>query len=184
MDFKGFSLTLHVLGLALGAGGAYLADVLFLFSIRDRKITASEIKFMELGNFLVWAGLALLVISGSGLFAANMTKYLNDTKFEIKIALLIAIIINALILRFIHLPRIERHAGTHYPSSDEFVRKAPWLLLSGVVSVVSWTAVVFLGSVPTLQYSLLESLFIYFIIVLLSFVAVMGLKNRTLFQEY
>ncbi len=183
MEFQTFSTTLHLIGLALGAGGACLSGVLFFYSIADREITKVELKLMEWGNAVVWLGLALLVISGSGIFASNIEGYLHDNKFHIKMMILAALVINELIFKFGHLLRIKRHAGQHYPSSDEFVRKAPWLLLSGAVTFVSWAALIAMGTVKALQFSLLDTVFMYVIAVLLSFVAGMAVKNRIFFSE-
>jgi len=69
-----------------------------------------------------------------------------------------------------HLPRMHRHAGHHYPSSDEFTRKSKFLIASGVVSVTSWTFSIILGSLRIIPidfttafigYILFEIVFVY-----------------------
>ena len=54
----------HIIGVALGAGGATMSDVLFLTSIRDNMIDKSELKLLRMASKVVVFGLGLLIITG------------------------------------------------------------------------------------------------------------------------
>src|SRR3989344_6223322 len=133
MDFKLVYTIVHLIGVALGAGGAYMSDFIFMQSIKDRKITDTEYKFMSLGSRAVWTGLFLLIVSGIGLFSLDSETYLNSSKFQTKMAIVAILTLNGFYFVFAHIPLIKRHRDAHYPSSDEFRRKSVWMMFSGVV---------------------------------------------------
>src|SRR3990167_9338122 len=110
IDARGWFGLLHLLGIALGAGGAYMSDLMFLFSAKDRVFSASEIKFMKLGSRMVWAGLALLIVSGIALVIIRPEIFLKSEKFWAKITIVGIILINGIIFHLVHLPRMTRQA--------------------------------------------------------------------------
>jgi len=183
MDFNLIYTIGHLFGVAIGAGGAYLSDFMFMQSIRDRKISATEFKFMSLGSKFVWVGLGLLFVSGLGLFSTDPQTYLTSSKFQTKMAIVAILTINGLIFLLVHMPRIKRHQGSHYPSSDEFRRKAPWLLLSGVISVTSWTSAIILGGLRSIPYTFTQGLIGYLAVIVIGFVIALAIKNKLLFSK-
>jgi hypothetical protein len=56
-EFKIIWTILHLIGVAVGAGGAFAADYTFFQSVRDRKITKTEMSFIENSSKMVWLGL-------------------------------------------------------------------------------------------------------------------------------
>ena len=163
IDLKTVYTIVHILGVALGAGGAYVSDVLFLSSIKDEVISKVELRFLKIGSAFVWAGLILLVLSGIALFSTNPDGYLDSSKFLIKMFIVLVIFINGLIFHFTHLPRIGRHADHHLPSSDEFNRKEKILIASGVVSVTSWTFALILGALRAIPLDFTTALVAYIV---------------------
>lgn len=177
IDYYSIFTIFHLLGVVVGMGGAIVSDFIFFSSIRDQKISSTEMRFLKLGSRIVWLGLVLIVVSGIFLFETDPARYLNSSKFIAKMVIVFVVIINGIIFHFIHIPRLCRHVGAHFPSSDEFSRKAPLLLVSGVVSVISWLSTLFLGSLRSLPFSALEILGVYFILLLLAAAAVISLKK-------
>jgi len=55
-------ITAHIFGSIFGAGGAYMSDLIFLSSVRNKHISETEKRFIKMGGRMVWAGLALLII--------------------------------------------------------------------------------------------------------------------------
>jgi hypothetical protein len=80
------------------------------------------------------------------LFSTNPALYLESSKFLIKVLIVFVIFANGIYFHAGHLPMIHRHKDHHYPSSDEFNRKKKFLIVSGVISITSWTLTIILGS--------------------------------------
>lgn len=156
---------LHLFGVVLGAGGAFASDWIFLTSVRDGRISRTEARFIKLSSRMVWIGLAIIVLSGLGLFWSNPAGYLAAPKFLAKMTIVGIIILNGLIFHFSHLPRIHRHTNEHFPSSDEFMRRRSLLVASGAVSLTSWASALILGAWRGLPYSYHNIMLSYLLIV-------------------
>ncbi len=165
-DIKTIATIIHVFGAVLGAGGAYLSDAMFFSSVKDEKISRTELRFLRIGSRFVWIGLLILVLSGFVLFFLDTQKYLASSKFLAKATIVLIIIINGIIFHRVHLPRIHRHAGHHFPSSDEFMRHRPLLLASGAISFLSWTTVLILGKLKSVPLSYSTIMLAYLILII------------------
>lgn len=153
MELKTLLTIIHLLGVTLGAGGAFVSDLLFFKSVHDRKISRAEVHFLQLASITIWTGLAVLVVSGTGLFFLDTEKYLTSSKFLAKMTIVAIIIVNGVIFHTMHIPRIMRHMDQHFPSSDEFMRTRSFLLVSGAVSATSWASALILGALSSVPYS-------------------------------
>lgn len=177
IDAKGLYTILHIFGAALGAGGAYMSDAMFMSSVKDDKLSATEMRFLRIGSAFVWLGLTLLLLSGVGIFFTDPTFYMDSSKFLAKMSIVLIIALNGLVFHISHLPRMHRHIGAHLPSSDEFTRKKALLVVSGAVSFSSWTSALILGSLRGLPFSYIEIMSIY-----LGFVAIATLGAFVVFR--
>lgn len=180
IDTKTAFTLVHLLGVALGAGGAYMSDIMFFTSIKDVVLTKTEIKFMRIGSTMVWIGLALLILSGIGLFSTNVAGYLASSKFLAKMSIVLILTINGIVFHASHIPRIHRHAGHHLPSSDEFMRARPLLLTSGAISITSWTFALMLGGLKSVPYPYHIIMLFYMIVVLFACTGAMLLSEKIL----
>lgn len=153
----------HLIGVALGAGGAFVSDAMFIKSARDKRFSRTEIGFLKLGSTLVWIGVAVLIGSGAALFSLDPAGYMASSKFLTKITIVGIIILNGLVFHFWHLPLIDRHKDIHFATSDEFVRKRVWVLMSGGISGFSWTVAIVLGALRGLPYSYGTLMLIYLV---------------------
>lgn len=163
IDPKTIYTILHIFGAVLGAGGAYVSDAMFFASIKDEVISKVELRFLKIGSIFVWVGLTLAIVSGLLLFSTNPAGYLDSSKFLVKVCIVLIIFLNGMVFHLTHLPRMHRHAGHHYPSSDEFTRKSKLLLASGVISVTSWTFVLILGSLRSIPIDFTTALVGYIV---------------------
>ncbi|MDP3900785.1 MAG: hypothetical protein Q8Q38_00365 [bacterium] len=178
MDQHTIFTIFHILGVAVGAGGAFLSDAMFFSSVKDERISRTEMRFLFLGGKMVWIGIAILLVSGLFLVFENPQRYLASSKFLAKMTIVAVIILNGAVFHLHHIPRLYRHAGHHFPSSDEFMRKAPFLLGSGVVSVVSWVSALVLGASHKLPYGYFTIMAGYLVILALALVISQLLKKR------
>ncbi len=178
MDYHIFLVFVHILGAVVGMGGAIMSDLIFLLSIRDEKVSHTEMRFLRLGGRVVWVGLGIIVISGALLFFEHPDRYLESSKFLAKMTIVGILIINGIFFHAVHIPRLHRHIGVHFPSSDEFMRAVPLLLISGTVSVVSWGSALLLGVSRRLSYTYPEIMGVYVLVLLCAIIVALFLRKK------
>lgn len=178
IDYHNVLTIFHLFGVVIGMGGALMSDFMFFSSIHDEKISHTEIRFLKLGSLAVWLGLTLIIISGLLLFGENPDRYLNSPKFLAKMTIVLVLIVNGIIFHFIHIPRLFRHAGAHFPSSDEFMRKASLLLISGAVSMISWFSALILGVLKNPPYTYFQIMAIYLFVLAFGIITVLLFKKK------
>lgn len=183
IDHKTLYIILHIFGAVLGAGGAFMSDAMFFSSMRDRIITHTELRFLKLGSIMVWAGLGVLLVSGLLLFSLNPAGYLASSKFLVKMTIVLIIVLNGVLFHYAHIPRISRHINHHLPSSDEFVRRSIFLVISGAISLVSWSATLVLGVLRSIPYSYTQGMLLYLIIVAAACIVAISTREHVLFRE-
>ncbi len=142
----------HILGAFIGAGAAYTSDITFMRSIRDGVIDQTEFRRLIRLSRFVWVGLALLIFSGVGLFLAKPDFYLHSVKFMSKMSIVLLLTINGIIFHVYHLPFIKRRIGATLFIGVQG-KQGSWIILSGVLSVVSWTAALVLGTLDSVPFS-------------------------------
>jgi len=179
VDIKTLYLIFHLIGLALGAGGAFMSDVLYMASVKDKKITKDELRLMHVGGSMVWVGLLVLTISGLLLMSLNWGAYLISTKFIAKMVIVLIIALNGAIIHHVYIPYLEKCIGTHLGRSTHFRTISVYLYISGAISFVSWIATIILGAFASIPYSVPVILGIYLAIVLI--VTVVSLIVRHIF---
>jgi hypothetical protein len=158
MDTKTLLIIAHLFGVALGAGGAFASDGIFLKSIKDQRISKTEMGFIVFGSAMVWVGL----------------------KFLAKMTVVFILIVNGIVFHISHIPRFFRHVDQFFHSSDEFMRKRWLILSSGAVSIVSWSYALILGALPSVHYSYTTIMLVYILLVLGSVGIALSLKKRVL----
>jgi len=149
-ELKDILVIIHLFGVAMGAGGAFMSDAMFFSTIKDLKISKTEMRFLHIGSFMVWLGLITLFVSGYFLYRMDPVFYLNSHKFLAKMTLVAIIFINGIFLHVSLIPLFRRHIGEDLPSSDEFTRKRPILFTSGAISFTSWVGALILGAIRSL----------------------------------
>jgi hypothetical protein len=146
--------------------------------VRDGQLAPVEFGFMELGGKIVWVGLVVLILSGSLLFWLNPEGYLASSKFQVKMTIVAIIIINGLVLHLKVLPKFRAAIKEGNMPIGEFIGVHPFVLIVGVVSVVSWSSVIILGALRSIPYSYWLALFMYVCVVAVGTVIALLLKFR------
>jgi hypothetical protein len=170
----------HLFGVAVGAGGAFMSDAMFMSSVKDSRFSKTEVRFLKLGSVMIWSGVALLVLSGLGLFSFDPARYLASSKFLAKMTIVTAIVVNGLVFHFWHIPLIHKHMGMHFPTSDEFMRKRSWIMASGAVSFVSWSSAIVLGALRGVPWSYPQIMGLYLAVLAAAVVIAVSLKDVVL----
>jgi len=151
---------IHILGVVLGAGGAFMHDISFFSSIRDKVLSATEIYLSEFSSKVMWVGIGLMAVSGALLFSRDVQGYLESPEFFAKATVAAIIFINGLIVHFMHLPRMRRVKDRPFSEDKAFVEHIPLIITSGGISIVSWVFIV-LGVLYDAPYSYLTIISVY-----------------------
>lgn len=154
-QYKGVLGIAHALGIALGLGGATIADIFFFRFLRDFKISEWETGVMNVLSQIIWFALALLVFSGITLYAPASATLNIDPRFQVKVLGVLIIIINGAFLNLLIAPQlvnISFHEKIKHPAGHmDKTRRLAFAL--GAVSLTSWYTVFLLGSLHGLEWS-------------------------------
>jgi uncharacterized membrane protein len=179
-DAKLFWTILHLIGVAVGLGGALFGDRLFFLATKNRVISKNEYTSLKRAGQFTWWGLILLIVSGVGLFALDPARYMDSTKFLSKMAIVAVIAINGAVFHGIHFKKLKQLIGVRLPESRVFRRASTGMFISGAVSIVSWLSALMLGSLSSLPFSTGNILALYLLIVLLGVFAALLFRRRFL----
>lgn len=155
MDFYPVLLILHLFGVAVGAGGAFTSDALFLASLRnDKKLDATELRLLHAAGRVVWAGLGLLFVSGLTLLWLDGFSLLASSAFQAKFTIVGIITLNGVAFHRVHLPFLRTIFTSEAPEGIPNVRRRSFFVfISGALSSVSWISVIVLGFLRVLPFS-------------------------------
>jgi len=162
-ELKTIFLVMHLVGVALGAGGAFASDGVFFTSLKDKKISKDELGILEILSKTTWIGLILLIISGVGMFAMNPAELSASSKFLAKMSVVAILFLNGVVFNIVHLPFIGKHIGKTLYNKDSRnkMTDTPWLIISGVISMSSWLTAIILGALRNIQLSYIEIIILY-----------------------
>lgn len=145
----------HFIGLALGLGAATLLDLMLIrFFVREA-ISKDSWQIFRFFTRVVNVGLMLLWMTGICLIFHYLifdpVKLTND-KIWAKLAIVVVLSANGLLVHAIILPRIKMQIGkTLFSGMGRFHRSA--FLVCGAISATSWYIPVILGTFPQLNFS-------------------------------
>jgi len=166
IDLRTVYLILHIFGVALGAGAAFVGDRLFFVCLKDKKFSKNEIQILKSSSGVVWVGLLLLVMSGIGLFTLNAEVLMGSTKFLAKMTIVAILIVNGIVFHTKHLPLIESRVGKPFFTREATKKGTSYLFLSGVISVSSWIYTLVLGVLRGLPFSVSMIISSYLLVLL------------------
>jgi len=163
---------IHLIGFALGVGGATINDVMFFRFLKDYRISHEENEVLKIMSQVIWFGLALSIISGFGLYLQNIEALNESSKFLLKVVVVGVITLNGVFLNLSiapHLVKLSFKDSSTKTSQATHLRKLAFA--SGAISFVSWYTAFFLGTIKSLPFTFIQLISIY--VVLLTF-AVIG----------
>ena len=143
-----------------------MADVFFFKFLKDLKISKDESKTLGMVSEVIWFGLALLVISGIGLYLPEMARLNESPKFLVKVIVVGVIIVNGIFLNLKISPQLVKisfgRAHKHKPGELRGQRKLAFAL--GAISITSWFSAFILGMFRSVPFSFIHLLSIYLIV--------------------
>ncbi|MDX1607859.1 MAG: vitamin K epoxide reductase family protein [Candidatus Spechtbacterales bacterium] len=148
-----FSL-LHFFGFAFGVGGASVAAFLFLKSLRDYKISDSEMGVLRTISEIIWFALVLILVSQFAIYIPNIEQLNSSPQFIVKMLALGIVVLGGVVVNLVLAPYVS---SIHFKEDSKIpdllhdYRKATFIV--SAVSLISWYSA-FALSVINLEYSL------------------------------
>ena len=155
-------VSVHLVGLALGLGGATIGDLLILRAmVRGGPIPADLVKDL---SWAIWIGVAILTASGLALFEMKPTTYLHSSGFVAKMIVVGVLILNGSVLHA-RLSKLGLSTAT---------------LLFGAISTVSWYASMAIAMFKSeVRLSVIDYLSVYLITI-----AIVWRLNCRLYERF
>lgn len=171
---------LQLTGIALGVGGATVAEILFFKFLKDFRISEWEASVIRTISQVIWFALAILVLSGLASYLTHPQILNSSPEFLLKAIAVLVIIANGALLNFIVSPKLilisfgKKH--DHEPGELRRLRRISFAL--GAVSIVSWYAVLKLSAIRMGFISFPVLLALYAAAVLFGIVASQIIERR------
>ena len=187
MDIRNALIILHLIGTALGVGGATVSDYLFFKFTKTGILTKDGFATLKAVSNIVWIGLFILLISGFGFAYLYMSGYKNVhdiyslDKMWAKLTIVCILVANGFVLHRVVLPLFEKRLGKPY-ATPAFIKKSPIVFSAGAVSAASWYATLILGGWRGLNASYTEIMLGYLVVVALG-IAISNLLGRRLLKQ-
>lgn len=145
-------LILHAFGAALGVGGATISDIFFFKSLKDFRISEWEAGTLHLLSQVIWFALAVIVVTGLGLYLPDTDRLNESSKFLAKMVIVGALMVNGAFLNLFISPKLIRitFGRTHQHEEGELRRLRKTAFALGAVSLISWYSAFILGSLRAL----------------------------------
>jgi len=185
MDFSLFLTFFHILGVALGVGGATVSDLLFFRAITDRRISKDEFAMLHTMGYVLWAGLIILFLSGVGfvtsqLILSGSSTYLVSPWFWAKMTIVFTLFCNALVMHMKVFPFMTAHLDQEL-SYQKVKDKMILLSMTGVISIVSWYSAMTLGVTRGLDFSYFFMINTYVLVLVTGILVAYILFNVSIF---
>jgi len=159
---------LHLIGIAVGVGGATVSDYLFFRSIRDRKLSFDEFNLLRSMHLILWGGLALLIFSGTGMLAVQYFatgSVAVSGMFFAKMTIVLIILLNGFAFKKLAFPVLKACVDRPLHQDGGFAKNLWLLSLIGAISIVSWYSALLLGALRTIElpYIFVMTLYVFLV---------------------
>ena len=154
MELKTGLVIAHLVGLALGVGGATLMDLIMIRFLVRGKITKEHADLIHFSSYLVTAGLMMLWVSGLS-FLAYYSFYAPDglanPKVYAKMTIVAVLTLNGMLIHKFVLPLVDKNVGQRLFDGVSTQQKM-WMLSAGAVSATSWYVPLALGALREFNF--------------------------------
>ncbi|TVR37343.1 MAG: hypothetical protein EA390_00135 [Balneolaceae bacterium] len=160
-----YTITVHLLGLVLGLGGALILDVMIFHFLNNLTISSREAVIMHLISQMIILGLALLIVSGFALTLISPEVYLENPRFLMKMTAVGVVTINGVLLNLFVVPKMEQISFQkgEIEKNTGLIRGA---FVAGAVSMISWLSVFILAMINPLEAYSFETLLAGYLVLL------------------
>lgn len=176
-----YTLTVHILGLVLGFGGALILDMMIFHFLRNFKISTREAVIMHLISQMIVLGLILLIVSGLALVFVDLDRYLQNPRFLMKMTAVFVVLVNGVVLNLYVAPKMEL-ISLREEDRNEHRTLVNVSFIVGAISFSSWFTVFILAMIDVLEtFSYGTLLLIYLILLTLTIGA--GLFTKRSYEK-
>lgn len=185
MDYQQIALGIHLIGFALGLGGATISDIMFFRLLKKRQITQESFSTLSVLSNVIWTGLGLLILSGLAIFLLIYSEQgslpmLSSPRWQAKLLLVGIVLVNGIVFKTTIFSFLKSLVGTSL--SQKVIAPKIWnLAASGTISIVSWYGIFVVTLLPrTFKPQLFYFLAVYLAILLIGMFVGKTLINKTL----
>lgn len=160
--YRDLFLVVHLMGFAVGVGAATTMDVMFARFLLSLDSKNWHPELYTTATRLIWFALALITLSGVGLFLGDATRLLASSKFLVKMVVVLVVTVNGLLFGHHLAPRLASifaQGETRQGLSAHLLRRLAFA--SGAVSLTSWYSAVVLGGLSSVPLTFLNLLGLY-----------------------
>lgn len=146
-EHKLFVLTVHIIGTAVGLGGATVSDILFFRFLKDFKVSRKEKEVLDVLKSVIMAALGLIALSGVFLYLPDSARYNASPAFLAKASIVGVVTINGIALHVFVAPHLLR-----MNLKKETSLWSPWHITAfalGAISFVSWYSALLIAMLKT-----------------------------------
>lgn len=176
MDSHSINVVLHVIGVAIGVGGATATYLVFLKAIKADHLSEHRFEAFEALSKMVWTGLAILIFSGTLALwlnqAEHQTSFIPSEKVWAKLFIVLILLVNGILMNLREVPLIRSWVGKKH-LRREINKHRNLFFTTGAISLVSWYSALFLGAIGRLNYSFELIFGSYIVVVLISIIGAM-----------
>lgn len=147
-ETRQYHLTIHFLGFIVGLGGTLIVDTMFSHFMRNFSISARESVIMHLISQMIILGLFLLILSGVALYLIDYKAFTENSRFIIKMIVVVVIIVNGGVLNLYLTPKMKDISIKEDQQKHSTLIKISFAL--GAISIVSWLSAFLLAMLKDL----------------------------------
>lgn len=188
MDWHIVALAGHLIGFALGVGGATISDITFLSALRERKLSEQQYKFLMMISRVVWAGLILLIISGLTMFyliyiERHGLPLLASARWQAKLSLVGIVFLNGVYFKMKVFPALKNMVNQNIDGTT--ISISLWkLAVPGTISILSWYGILVLSILPrTVSLPISYYGFIYGVLLAVGIIISHSLLKKLIFKH-
>ncbi|WP_422380624.1 hypothetical protein [Marinicellulosiphila megalodicopiae] len=155
LDIKTLLIIFHFIGLAFGAGGAWISDLIIIRFLQFEPISSEKLKLVHFLTNLVTIGLCILWVTGLGFiihYSIFEPENVLNPKVWSKVSIVVVLSFNGYLLHRFILPILNNNEGKTLFYSITHKQKIIMTLI-GSVSLVSWGFPVLLGASKGLNFT-------------------------------
>lgn len=146
-EFSLYFLTLHVLAVIVGMGGATVSDILFFKFLQDYRISKKEVEVLHVLKDVVMGAIIMIIVSGLLLYVPATDAYNASPMFLLKATIVGVVTLNGIALHMFVAPRLLELDLHHKDTQSAHYRYFAFAL--GAVSVTSWYSAFFIAMLKT-----------------------------------
>lgn len=136
-------LTFHILGMAIGLGGATISDILFFKFLKDHRISKKEASVLHIMRFVILSSVIVIIATGVGLYLTDIARFNASPQFWVKVIAVAVLTVNGFALHEYIAPHLIKLNFQTHKDMHRKLHHAAFAL--GSISIISWYTAFFIA---------------------------------------